>query len=369
MSIPRSHLISLLVVVAMWSITLTFSATFFWAPAVVAIVIALAMIASQSGATGLIRKEDTLTVFGLLLLLAAQVIWGALSDFYNLREIFSVTVGVFFALLISKVRVSALLSWIPYYGTTLFFLLLILQGVDPEEMLARNSRNFLSVILLGLFASAIVLSKPRYVSRNHLIAASLLIVVSFVGVGRSGIISSALLMAFLIAKGMFDGKMAVGRVVRNFAIVVVGGLLVVTIADSVLALAPRLASRGFHDFSRMSINLMYFYKITPLEFVFGRNYFEILFLHKFDYNLHNSYLAAWANIGIFYIGVIAYCLAKAFLTRRFFPYLWIVLVCLGLRAATDIQMIGAKYDYVFLMLVFLSQRDRFLFEPKRQEST
>ena len=39
------------------------------------------------------------------------------------------------------------------------------------------------------------------------------------------------------------------------------------------------------------------------------------------------------------------------------PVIWVALLALGLRAATDIQMIGAKFDYVFLVVLFMTSKE------------
>ncbi len=305
---------------------------------------------------GSINKRDTTLLFLIFLLLMIQFSWGYFNEYYNLRQLLFVAFSAVLAMAISKIRSSVEVAWLPFYITGGLLLLLILSGIDPERVLVRNSRNFLSVVMLGLFASAVVLSKPPQVSKNHILAAFLTIVISVLSEGRAGIIASVLLMVLVLAKGALDERRVVSSVIRNAILVTVLMILLAAVADSLLELVPRLRNRGLHDFSRMTINLMYFQGISFSEFIFGRNYFEIFFLQKFGYNLHNSYLAAWANLGIAYLGLIAFCLLKSVLKRREWPFFWIVLFCLGLRAITDVQMLGAKYDYLFLTMLFLGHR-------------
>ncbi len=365
MIVSRRRLISVFAVAAVWSITLTFFQPVFWATTVFSIVLAYLLILRADEGPFRFNSAILAKLSIILFICIVQIIWGSMNNFYNIEEVAFLLIGALLAIILSFVKVSATLSWLPFYTMAIIFVVAIALGVDPEDLLARNSRNFLSVILLALFASAILMSKPRYVTKAHFVAAFVLIFISVISVGRSGILFSCLLFLLLLAKSMMEGRRTISKTLRNAVFIAVLGLVGLVAADVLLGFAPRLVARGFSDYSRLTITLVYFSDISVAEFLFGRNYFELAFLDKFSFNLHNSYLAAWANLGLGYLILVIFCIGKALFTIRLFPFLWIPVLALGGRAATDVQMIGAKYDYVFLTILFLQQRSKYFFEEKR----
>ena len=353
----RHFQISVMLTVAVWSIALSFFSFALWFIALGALFRAFLLSGKRNSHSELPTLRDFAIAAGLFALLVTQAIWGAMNEYYNLDEILFVGVSVPLAILLSKRRVNPVLSWIPFFATAAYFFTLVMLGESIDNLLPQNSRNFLSVILIGLFASAIVLSKPDRVNAIHIGAALLVLWFSIISIGRSGIISSFILALLLIALRMFSGPSSWKKRLLSTVVLISITIAFFTSLDQIMESVPRLASRGFHDYSRNFIHMTFFRELEGPSFIFGKNYFQIFQLHRYNYNLHSSYLSAWANLGLIYTLTVIFCIGRSLISMKSLPVIWVALVALGLRASTDIQMIGAKFDYVFLVMLFLTAKN------------
>lgn len=362
----RHFPISVLLTVAVWSIALTFFSFAFWIIALGALFFAFFLSVMREANSESITSRDFAIAAGLFALLFTQTVWGVMNEYYNLDEISFVLVSVPLAILLSKRRVSPVLSWFPFFATAAYFFTLLMIGVSVDNMLPQNSRNFLSVLLIGLFASAIVLSKPARVNQIHIGGGLIILWFSIISLGRGGIISAFILVLLLVGLRMFSGPSSSKKRLFNIAILISIAIAFFTSLDQIMESVPRLASRGLHDYSRNFIHMTIFQELEGLSFIFGKNYFNIHQLNRYGFNLHSSYLSAWANLGLGYMILVIFCIGKSLMSAKSMPVIWVALVALGLRAATDIQMIGAKFDYVFLVMLFLtSKKPAAAAQPKR----
>ncbi|RGP41823.1 hypothetical protein BPTFM16_02132 [Altererythrobacter insulae] len=352
----RHFQISVMLTVATWSIAWSFFSFIFWIIAIGALAFAFLLSAKRDSHSKPATWRDFAIAGGLFALLVGQAIWGAMHEYYNVDEILFVAVSIPLAILLSKRRVDPVMSWIPFFATTTYFFALITLGVGVENLLPQNSRNFLSVILIGLFASALVLSKPERVTVLHIGAALIILWFSVISIGRSGIIASFALVLLLMSLKMFSGPSSWKKRLLSTLLLVGISVAFLTSLDQILESVPRLASRGIHDYSRNFIHMTFFRELEGPSFIFGQNYFQIFQLHRYNYNLHSSYLSSWANLGLVYTLIVVICIGRSLISMKTFPVIWVALVALGLRAATDIQMIGAKFDYVFLVMLFLAAK-------------
>jgi hypothetical protein len=119
----------------------------------------------------------------------------------------------------------------------------------------------------------------------------------------------------------------------------------------------RFASRGFHDAPRLSILVNYFYQIEGSQLLFGKNYYHDPFMDKWGFNLHNTYLSAWAHLGLAYLLFILYVLGLAFRRARENAAISIAVLTFSLRALTDTHIYCGQYDYVIYAALFILLRE------------
>ena len=342
------------------SLTLTFLHPVMWAP--VAGCVGLGALATLVLAGDDARAEPPAMHFALVWIAATLVLAlvnGAVNDFYNASQIAFMLFGLVLGYVISTVRTPAWAAWLPFIMFATLFLGWIAIGRDPGELLTRTSRNFVSVMMLGLYASAIVMSKPMRVERLHIVMALITLVVAIAGTGRGGIVAALVLNAGLIGNVLLRGRMTFVRSLGTFVVVVVGAVGVYVLAGVLLdqGALGRLASRGLQDAPRLAMILAYFDGITSWELFLGRDYYDHPFLARWDYNLHNSFLSAWAHLGLFYLLFVVGVLVVAAKRLRTNPVIAVAIGAFALRALTDTQMLAAKYDYVFFAVLFILLRE------------
>lgn len=348
---------SLVAVGGSTSLTLSFFHPVMWLP--VAACVGLATLSIVAGVPQDREPPAVTAALGWsLMTLAVAAAWGASENFYNASQLVFLAFGLTLGYLISVVRVPTWLAWAPYLLMCAYFLGMILIGRDPGEALTRNSRNFVSVIVLGLYASAVLLSKPQRVEALHFAMAAVALVIALWSTGRGGIITALALNFGLFVSILLRGRMGVIRTVTTVMVLAVAAVGAFVAAALLLdmGVGSRLSERGLHDASRLAMIAAYFGGVEPIELVFGRNYYDDTFLARWEFNLHNSYLSAWAHLGLPYfallIGTMLYSLRK----WRTCPAIAIPVLTFGLRALTDTQMFAAKYDFIAFAMLFILLR-------------
>jgi hypothetical protein len=152
----------------------------------------------------------------------------------------------------------------------------------------------------------------------------------------------------------FRGRRGVLR--STIALVVMLALAVATFAGSEIlqdqGYLDRLSSRGLRDPSRLAILVSYFYQIEVTELIFGKNYYHDPFMEKWGYNLHNSFLSAWAHLGLGYLLFLFATMAMCLRRLRTQPAIAGSVLVFGLRALTDTHLFAGQYDYIAFAAVF-----------------
>lgn len=349
------------------SFTLTFFHVLFWVP-----ILASAYYFSVKSVLSLanlrLGLNAILFVSFLLFCFFSAIAWGVFNGLYNIKQLVIVSMGFVLGLSVANSQMSTFWAWLPITIAVVGFVALFFLGWDVNNILPQNSRNFISVILLGLYSTALLLSKPERISMGMVLIAALIFLLSIWAEGRSGIVSSFLLLtmasvSFFIQSRFFRSKLWI------FVLLFIFSWFFFFLYD--FGMFDRISIKGFTDYSRERIFLWYFSDITFFELFFGRNPEDVERLSKFGFNLHNSYLAALAFVGVFYLFLL---LLVVFLSAfKYFsvPFIAIAVIPLSIRALTDIQIYVGKYDFIIVAALFivLSLRLGSLSTGKRQYKT
>lgn len=353
------------------SLTLTFMHQAMWLPVVACVGLA-ALIAIAVTWTGdqLEPPAFFVALAWIGATLALAIANGVAEGFYNGSQIAFLLFGMVLGYLISISRPPQWAAWLPFVLFAAFFLGMIAMGRDPGEALTRNSRNFVSVIILALYASAVILSKATQVRYFHIAMALVTLVIAVAATGRGGIVATLALNISLWVNVILRGRMTFLRTLSSIAGVMIAAVAIYIGAGVMLSegLFGRLAERGLQDAPRLAMIIAYFNEIEPIELFFGRNYYDDPFLARWDFNLHNSFLSAWAHLGVFYLMFILGTLALAAKRVRVEPVLAFAVGAFALRALTDTQMIAGKYDYLFVATLFILLRGPSPFRVPRRYS-
>jgi hypothetical protein len=280
----------------------------------------------------------------------AAVAWGVFNGLYNLKQLIIVSMGCVLGLSVANSQISTFWAWLPVTVAVVVFSSLFFLGWDVNNILPQNSRNFISVILLGLYSTALLLDKPDRISIGMVLIAALIFFLSIWAEGRSGIVSSFLMLtmasvSFFVRSRFFRSKLWI------FVILVVLSWFLFFLYD--FGMFDRISIKGFTDHSRERIFLWYFSDITIFELFFGRNPEDVERLSKFGFNLHNSYLAALAFGGVFYFFLMVLVVLLSAFKYFSIPFIAIAVIPLSIRALTDIQIYVGKYDFVIVAALFI----------------
>ena len=331
------------------SFTLTFFHLFFWIPIllssyyfIIKAVISLSQL--RLGVNALLFLSFLVFCF------FAAVAWGVFNGLYNLKQLIIVSMGCVLGLSVANSQISTFWAWLPVTVAVVVFSSLFFLGWDVNNILPQNSRNFISVILLGLYSTALLLDKPDRISIGMVLIAALIFFLSIWAEGRSGIVSSFLMLtmasvSFFVRSRFFRSKLWI------FVILVVLSWFFFFLYD--FGMFDRISIKGFTDHSRERIFLWYFSDITIFELFFGRNPEDVERLSKFGFNLHNSYLAALAFGGVFYFFLMVLVVLLSAFKYFSIPFIAIAVIPLSIRALTDIQIYVGKYDFVIVAALFI----------------
>lgn len=254
------------------------------------------------------------------------------------------------------------LSRLPFFVISLYYFALHVHGVPMSYALSSNSENFVSVSLFLAYFLSFALSKKYQVEFIVLIMAGVILFLSVISIGRSGIVTSAFLFIFTALLYFHYGlKQLNPRLMRasiylfflSFAYFAVSVSLQVLLDAGLL---ERIVNRGFTDYSRWFIISDYFSRLYDLRSLLGGvDVYLVDAYSKYGYNLHNSYLSIHSIFGLAFFIIYTLLLVQVsfWLVLKKNAVLLIPWVAILVRALTDIQVLGGKLDWVLYFLVFI----------------
>jgi O-antigen ligase len=349
----------LVCIVGVTAFSLTFFHPVFWAPVGLALGAALLLLTPR--VVGGRLAEPPAHFVALIWIVATALLAlanGMSEEFFNARQIVLVAAGLVFGYFLSLERVPPWLAWSPFALFAMYFAASMLAGRDPNTVFTRNSQNYISVILLAMYASAVIMSRPPRVRPAHVAAAGLVVILAVWAAGRGGILASLLLTIGLISSLVLRGRGGLARwlvlAVTAASILVVAFLAIGFLESG--GYLYKFEGRGLRDPSRLTLLVAYFQNMNLTEFLLGRNYYDNSVIGQWSFNLHNSYLDAWAHLGIAYFLFVLAVILTALRRAREQPVIAIATLAFAARAATDSQLFSGQYDFVAFSVLFLLLR-------------
>jgi len=241
----------------------------------------------------------------------------------------------------------------------IYFAFLMLQGVHPDNVFSSVSRNNISIIMI-IQTLLLYISDTQNNSDIKLIPSVITVIFSFWGIGRSGIITSLVLLLGIVIINLFYQKSSKKKVKFFGAIIVVTVLTMILVTFYYDVLFSKALNRsmlmGLVDTNRNRI-IGEYYHILGSSFasiLFGVPLFTSSIFSFYDYNLHNSFLRLHAYYGLFGFLIIFALLILSFINglkkKRIF-YLLFLLVLL-LRMSTDIASFNGPFDPLLYYFIF-----------------
>jgi hypothetical protein len=260
-------------------------------------------------------------------------------------------IPVFFKLNPKIFKVSA-------YLVIAFFFFQIFNGVLPDVVFPRTSRNFISVVLLVSCSYHIISCVQNKIQPSFLIVI-LSFVISIYGIGRGGIISFLLLMTFFPFSLKIKFKFKVIIVVTFLLLCIFGYLIFQNLLNETVF--ERFDSMGIES-ERNSINSDYILVVIQeaKSILFGADLAKIPSIVAQELNPHNSFIRLHIYYGIFgfftLIGFLVYAY-WFFYTKKHYMYMLLLSVLL-LRSFLDSAAFHGPFDPLLFYLIYFSIQNK-----------
>lgn len=296
------------------------------------------------------------------------ILVGFLSTFTLVSSLFISRTGsgiVVFLSILSNAGIAMILlrghiySWggyIPFYGLSAYFLLLILSRVAPEFTLEFSSVNGISIVMLAACISLyIVLSINNKNNNIDLIPAVITVVISIWAIGRSGIISSILILSGLLfvrlrAKPKYI-YVVIACLLLTYFIIHYLNVRIAEYVDVEKAINYALARETWNA-ERNEIWANYFNNLDLFSIIFGMDVFQNAYMSIWDYNYHNSLITLHSYTGLMGLIVMILILFSLYRYCRTNHVYFILLLAIMLRMQTDSCNFITLYDFIPFFFIF-----------------
>lgn len=239
-------------------------------------------------------------------------------------------------------------------------------GISPSDISEYSSENIVSFIYLS-FSVLIIGLYYREKSQVLITPALLSTIVSFWTMGRSGIISSVIILVGIMLLKYKNklNKLSISLVFIFLSIF--GYYLINLVGELTQNVIYRFGERStvIEGSPRIEIAKAYFSDLDLPKILFGQDVKE----HYYEgfTNLHNSYLDVHYNFGfggILIIFILISVLIYLFISRQYLYF--ILMFSLLLRAMTDTVLFGGMYDYVWIYFILIFIQDMHLKSKENQ---
>ena len=302
-------------------------------------------------------------IYGVFLLLVISYIFSCiLVDRYEAmpRNILHLMDCFAIALLILSGTVKSWGGYSVFYILFFYFLTFILRGIPVQEVLDYSSWNGISMLIIVSCVSVYIINSLQN-KKIDLIPAVLALLISFWGMGRSGVLSCSILffgLAILEYKSFKSLKSFMRPCTILFSIIFLGLFFYLSkdyIINSFISTIG-IINRETSDIStgRFEIWNNYYNNLDIFRFLFGSNIFNDPWPkgEELAYNLHNSFLRLFSYTGAMGLIVIVLMIAALIYFFRKNKLFFILFLVLIIRGFTDIIFFFESWDFLPLFFIF-----------------
>lgn len=254
-------------------------------------------------------------------------------------------------------KLSPKCTWTFYwiFALSVLFAISIQGGIT--SFTANSSRNSISIYALMFFSTHMITAYRNKTSVNF-IAVFPILIPSFIALGRSGVLTSLLLLLFFILIDFNEGK-ASFKNIKLFLIECFIILLFFLLPESfglpiIDDVIVEFSRRGVQS-SRKEIWTDYIAKAfsSPANILFGAKISGTPALNFYSTNLHNSFLMLHAKFGLYGILLVLILLFKTVICfiREKNMYLLVPLLAVIFRMNFDYTNFNAPLDVVMIFYI------------------
>lgn len=248
-----------------------------------------------------------------------------------------------------------------FYLLAIFFITLILMGIHPDESLSAVSHNGISMLIIVACVTHYIVSFLNG-KKLFLLPAILTFLISVWGSGRSGIISSfIILLGLTFIRFRINLKISFILGVTTLILIyyslgsIVGSLGDISLFSNAASIYLARDAEAGPDI-RFHLWQYYFNNLDFYKIVFGLNVFSEPWPRgqEFAYNYHNSYINLHLQtglMGLFTISLFILSIIKFFFKNQIF---FVLFLALSLRWLVDVGLYFETWDYLPFFFTFLS---------------
>lgn len=231
----------------------------------------------------------------------------------------------------------------------------LMSGASSNEIFFGASRNAISGLMI-LLSSFLYISYVQEETDFPLYPAFITLILSFIGVGRSGIISSSIFFVGVLGLFIVNKKLDVRKVVAIMITVIIAVILLMYFYDVIFQNAIyKFSVDSYNDTNRSEILYNYFSEATKeiKYLLFGVPKWKIAMVVYLNGNFHNSYLNLhniFGLTGVITIVTLVFKALRRYKREKNYIYILLIITVL-LRISTDSLSFVSYYDPLLYYLL------------------
>lgn len=300
-------------------------------------------------------NQPTSLIFILLIFLLSNAIF--IRNYFLLGAFFNLIVCSVIGVRLSYFDLNPKLLLIPFFFLTSYIIHRLTINLNPETVFL-NSRNYISFYLIIMVIPYYLVSFKKNLNPSY-IPSILTIVLSLYSLGRSGIVSSILILLAVIFYYNKGHKLF-------YYIVFFSSLMAIFISSFLYeeySTLKRFASleNFLYDGGRSSIISSYLDNLDFFKFLFGVDVNSDLPNQIFKYgHVHSSYINFHSAVGFGALVFGYQTVKKLYLFYKLKIPLFFLFMAIIVRSSTDVGLLFSYFDYVFWIFLFTN------FYPKKK---
>ena len=262
------------------------------------------------------------------------------------------------AMIMVRRQVYSWAGYAIYYPIAAYFIIKIMSGASPDNVLPCSHNGVSMLMLVATICYYVVLYAER--KKTDIWPALLTLIISIWGIGRSGVLSSMLILFGLLVMKYGQKRKYV------YAIMFIGVILFIyqlsnrlEFIDSGLYYGNaynKFIAMGAQKGPEVRVNIWenYFYNLNAFRVLFGANILtdpwpegESL---AFDY--HNSFIHLHSQTGIYGLFLMALAFISLIYYYQVNQLLLFLFGALIVRWSTDMGMFFESWDFLFYYFIF-----------------
>lgn len=262
------------------------------------------------------------------------------------------------AILLLNFKISYKISRIIYYFVAFLIMIKIVIAGGVNNLETASSRNTISIMIL-IYLSVYFISSYKSNRKVTIFPIFLGLVVNIIAIGRSGILTSIILVILFLPFKYYKGEYKVANPIKVIFILIIGvsvfAISYYLLNSYFIEMMMNFQERGLESI-RSLIWFDYFEKTRySLKYIFfGTPISNIYLMDRYNSNLHNSLLMLHAKYGVIILVVIIVLIINSF---KYFiktkNILYFVLLCgVVFRMQFDYTNFNAQLDVILFYLMF-----------------